>query len=69
MQIFLGTVLAPLKPRGSIYQNEFLGEVLLIFDLPGVVIEMGFYWLDQNMFKSEFTKLIIASTYADPIIG
>ena len=37
-----------IKTRGSIFQNEFLGGVLLIFDLPGVVIEMGFYWLDQN---------------------
>ena len=36
------TVSAPLKPRGSIFQNEFLGGVLLIFDLPGVMIEMGF---------------------------
>ena len=44
------TVSAPLKPWGSIFQNEFLGGFLLIFDLPGVVIEMGIYWLDQNIF-------------------
>ena len=37
------TVSAPLKPQGSIFQNEFLDGVILIFYLPGVVIEMGFY--------------------------
>ena len=37
------TVLAPIEPRGSIFQNEFLGGVQFIFDLPGVVIKMGFY--------------------------
>ena len=36
------TVSAPIEPRGSIFQNEFLGGVLLIFDLPGVVIKTGF---------------------------
>ena len=33
------TVSALLKPQGSIFQNGFLGGVLLMFDLPGVVIE------------------------------
>ena len=37
------TVSAHIEPRGSIFQNEFLGGVLLIFDLGGVVIKMGFY--------------------------
>ena len=41
--ITLFTVLAHIEPRGSIFQNEFLGGVLLIFDLGGVVIKMGFY--------------------------
>ena len=39
----VNTVSAPIESRGSIFQNEFLGRVLLIFDLNGVVIEMGFY--------------------------
>ena len=34
---------APIEPRGSIFQNEFLGGVQFIFDLPGVVIKTGFY--------------------------
>ena len=33
------TISAPLKPRGSIFQNGFLGGI----HLPGVIIEMGFY--------------------------
>ena len=37
------TVSAPFEPRGSIFQNGFLSGVLLIFDLPGVVIETGVY--------------------------
>ena len=37
------TVLAHIEPRGSIFQNEFFGGVILIFDLPGVVIETGLY--------------------------
>ena len=37
------TVSAHIEPRGSIFQNEFLGGVQFIFDLPGVVIKMGFY--------------------------
>ena len=41
----LNTVSALLKPRVSIFQNGFLVGVLLIFDLPGVVIETGLYWL------------------------
>ena len=41
--IKLNTVSAPIEPRGSIFQNEFLGGVQFIFDLPGVVIKMGFY--------------------------
>ena len=40
---FLLTVSAQLERRGSIFQNGFLGEVLLIFDLPGVVIKTGIY--------------------------
>ena len=39
----LYTVSTLFEPRGSIFQNGFLGGVLLIFDLPGVVIETGFY--------------------------
>ena len=39
----VNTVLALFEPQGSIFQNGFLGGVLLIFDLPGVVFEMGFY--------------------------
>ena len=39
----LTTVSAPFEPRGSIFQNGFLSGVLLIFDLPGVVIETGVY--------------------------
>ena len=39
----LFTISAHIEPRGSIFQNEFLGGVLLIFDLGGVVIKMGFY--------------------------
>ena len=39
----LNTVSAPFEPRGSIFQNGFLSGVLLIFDLPGVVIETGVY--------------------------
>ena len=41
------TVSAPIEPRGSIFQNEFLGGVQFIFDMPGVVIKMGFYQLVQ----------------------
>ena len=37
------TISAPREPQGSIFQNEFLGGALLIFDLPGVVIETGLY--------------------------
>ena len=37
------TVSALFEPRGSIFQNGFLSGVLLIFDLPGVVIETGVY--------------------------
>ena len=37
------TVSAHIEPRGSIFQNEFLGGVLLIFGIGGVVIKMGFY--------------------------
>ena len=33
-----------MQPRGSIFRYEFLGEVLFKSDLPGVVIEMGFYF-------------------------
>ena len=36
------TVWAHIEPRGSIFQNKVLGGVLLIFDLGGVVIKMGF---------------------------
>ena len=36
-------VSALFEPRGSIFQNGFLSGVLLIFDLPGVVIETGVY--------------------------
>ena len=39
----LYTVSALFEPRGSIFQNGFLSGVLLIFDLPGVVIETGVY--------------------------
>ena len=39
------TVLALLKPRGSIFQNGFLGEVLFKFGPPGVVFKLGFYLL------------------------
>ena len=45
ISVSLNTVSALLKPRGSIFQNGFLGGVLLIFDLPGVVIKTGFYEL------------------------
>ena len=41
--IVLTTVSAHIEPRGSIFQNEFLGGVLLIFGIGGVVIKMGFY--------------------------
>ena len=41
--LYIHTVSAPIEPRGSIFQNEFLGGVQFIFDLPGVVIKMGFY--------------------------
>ena len=37
------TVSALFEPRGSIFQNGFLGGVLSTFDLPGVVIETAFY--------------------------
>ena len=40
---YLLTVSAHIEPRGSIFQNEFLGGVLLIFGIGGVVIKMGFY--------------------------
>ena len=39
----LAIVLTHIEPQGSIFQNEFLGGVQFIFDLPGVVIKMGFY--------------------------
>ena len=39
----LSTVSVPIEPRGSIFLNEFLSGVQLIFDLPGVVIKTGFY--------------------------
>ena len=42
-KIIVLTVSALFEPRGSIFQNGFLGGVLLIFDLPGVVIETGLY--------------------------
>ena len=38
-------VSVPIEPWVSIFLNEFLGGVQLIFDLPGVVIKTGFYWL------------------------
>ena len=37
------TVSALLQPWGSIFQNGVLGEVLFEFNIPGVLIEMGFY--------------------------
>ena len=37
------TVSALFEPWGYICQNRFLGGVLLMFDLPGVVIKTGFY--------------------------
>ena len=43
LSMYIDTVSAHIEPRGSIFQNEFLGGVLLIFDLGGVVIKMGFY--------------------------
>ena len=39
------TVSASIQPRGSIFQNGFLGEVLFKFGLPGVVFKLGFYLL------------------------
>ena len=48
------TVSAPFEPRGSIFQNGFLSGVLLIFDLPGDVIETGFYWLDWVPITQKF---------------
>ena len=43
MTAAVDTVSAHIEPRGSIFQNEFLGGVLLIFGIGGVVIKMGFY--------------------------
>ena len=43
MLLAFPTVSAHIEPRGSIFQNEFLGGVLLIFGIGGVVIKMGFY--------------------------
>ena len=42
------TVSAPMQPRGSIFRNWFLGEVIFKFDLHGVVHEVGFYQLAQG---------------------
>ena len=39
------TVSAQLERRGSIFQNGFLGEVLFEFNIPGVLIKKGLYWL------------------------
>ena len=39
----LYTVSAHIEPWDYIFQNEFLDGVLLIFDLGGVLIKMGFY--------------------------
>ena len=33
------------RGMGSNFQNEFFGGVLLIFDLSGVEIKIGFYYL------------------------
>ena len=60
----LYTVSAPLKLQGSIFQNEFLGGVLLIFNLPGVVIEIGLYLLQQNIINKNYH-----GTNADASIG
>ena len=40
----MNTVSASMQPRGSIFPNWFLGEVLFKFDAHGVVFEMGFYY-------------------------
>ena len=43
--VCIHTVWAPIELQGSIFQNKFLGGVQFIFDLPGVVIKTGFYYL------------------------
>ena len=45
LEILAHTVSALLKPRGSIFQNGFLGEVLFKYGPPGVVFKLGFYLL------------------------
>ena len=37
-----GIILAWMQPRGFIFYSGFYGEVLFKFNLPGVLIEMGF---------------------------
>ena len=39
---YIPTVLALMQPLGSIFHSGFLGEVLFKFDLPGVLIKIGF---------------------------
>ena len=51
------TVSASMQPRGSIFQNWFLGEVLFKFDAHGVVFEMGFYYSSDQ--RSCYLALII----------
>ena len=48
MVLSIPTVSAHIEARGSIFLSGFLGGALIKFIIPGLLIELGFYYLQGS---------------------
>ena len=58
------TVSAHIEARGSIFLSGFLGGALIKFIIPGLLIELGFYYFQKKTQKISFDIKGVTSTFS-----